>query len=66
LACNLDQGQPGFTATVLPEFLKASSVDHQIEYQNTYSIVIDKVPQGRTICTLCSPLRRGNLYLITR
>ena len=49
LACNLDQGQLGFPATVLPEFLKARGVDHQIEYQDTYSIVMRKVPQGRTI-----------------
>jgi tRNA 2-thiocytidine biosynthesis protein TtcA len=61
LTCNLDQRQPGFPATVMPEFLKALGVDHRIEYQDTYSIVIDKVPQGRAICALCSRLRRGNL-----
>ncbi|MFV0512662.1 MAG: tRNA 2-thiocytidine(32) synthetase TtcA [Jhaorihella sp.] len=66
LACNLDQGQPGFPATVLPEFLGRMGVPHRIEYQNTYSIVIDKVPQGRTYCALCSRLRRGNLYRIAR
>ena len=66
LACNLDQGQPGFPATVLPEFLKARGVPHRIEYQDTYSIVVDKVPQGRTYCALCSRLRRGNLYRIAR
>ncbi|MEM6466876.1 MAG: tRNA 2-thiocytidine(32) synthetase TtcA, partial [Pseudomonadota bacterium] len=66
LACNLDQGQPGFPATVLPEFLKARSVQHRIEYQDTYSIVVDKVPQGRTYCALCSRLRRANLYRIAR
>jgi tRNA 2-thiocytidine biosynthesis protein TtcA len=66
LACNLDQGQPGFPATVLPEFLKARGVPHRIEYQDTYSIVMDKVPQGRTYCALCSRLRRGNLYRIAR
>src|SRR6056297_837756 len=66
LACNLDQGQPGFPATVLPEFLKARGVPHRIEYQDTYSIVVDKVPQGRTFCALCSRLRRGNLYRIAR
>ncbi|MFW5654091.1 MAG: tRNA 2-thiocytidine(32) synthetase TtcA [Roseicyclus sp.] len=66
LACNLDQGQPGFPATVLPGFLSRMGVPHRIEYADTYSIVIDKVPQGRTYCALCSRLRRGNLYRIAR
>ncbi|TMV03269.1 tRNA 2-thiocytidine(32) synthetase TtcA [Ruegeria sediminis] len=66
LACNLDQGQPGFPATVLPEFLERMGVPHRIEYQDTYSVVVDKVPQGRTYCALCSRLRRGNLYRIAR
>ncbi|HHS94197.1 MAG TPA: tRNA 2-thiocytidine(32) synthetase TtcA [Rhodobacterales bacterium] len=66
LAVNLDQGQPGFPATVLPEFLEKMQVPHRIEYQDTYSIVMDKVPQGRTYCALCSRLRRGNLYRIAR
>lgn len=66
LACNLDQGQPGFPATVLPEFLEDRQVPHRIEYEDTYSIVMDKIPQGRTFCALCSRLRRGNLYRIAR
>ena len=66
LACNLDQGQPGFPATVLPAFLERMQVPHRIEYQDTYSIVVDKVPAGRTYCALCSRLRRGNLYRIAR
>lgn len=66
LACNLDQGQPGFPATVLPEFLTRMGVPHRIEYQDTYSVVKEKVPQGRTYCALCSRLRRGNLYRIAR
>jgi tRNA 2-thiocytidine biosynthesis protein TtcA len=66
LACNLDQGQPGFPATVLPKFLEERGVPHRIEYQDTYSIVTDKIPAHRTYCALCSRLRRGHLYRIAR
>jgi tRNA 2-thiocytidine biosynthesis protein TtcA len=66
LACNLDQGQPGFPATVLPEFLATRGIPHRIEYQDTYSIVTDKVPSTKTYCALCSRLRRGHLYRIAR
>jgi tRNA 2-thiocytidine biosynthesis protein TtcA len=66
LACNLDQGQPGFPATVLPEFLERMGVPHRIEYQDTYSVVVGKVPAGKTYCALCSRLRRGHLYRIAR
>lgn len=66
LACNLDQGQPNFPATVIPEFLEKMQVPHRIEYEDTYSIVTDKIPAGRTFCSLCSRLRRGNLYRIAR
>jgi tRNA 2-thiocytidine biosynthesis protein TtcA len=66
LACNLDQGQPNFPATVLPAFLEKMGVEHRIEYQDTYSIVMDKIPAGRTFCALCSRLRRGHLYRIAR
>ena len=66
LACNLDQGQPGFPATVLPEFLTAKGVPHRIEYQDTYSIVTAKTKPGGTMCAMCSRLRRGNLYRVAR
>jgi tRNA 2-thiocytidine biosynthesis protein TtcA len=66
LACNLDQGQPNFPATVLPKFLSERGIAHRIEYQDTYSIVTDKVPSTRTFCGLCSRLRRGILYRIAR
>lgn len=66
LACNLDQGQPNFPATVLPEFLSRMGVLHRIEYQDTYSVVTTKIKPGGTMCSLCSRLRRGNLYRIAR
>jgi tRNA 2-thiocytidine biosynthesis protein TtcA len=66
LACNLDQGQPGFPATVLPEFLARMGIPSRIEYRDTYSVVVDKVPGHKTYCALCSRLRRGHLYRIAR
>jgi len=66
LVCNLDQGQPNFPQTILPEFLEKMEVPYRIEYQDTYSVVVDKIPAGRTFCSLCSRLRRGHLYRVAR
>ena len=62
VAVNLDQKQPGFPAHVLPEYLKALGVPFEILEQDTYSVVKRVIPEGRTMCGLCSRLRRGRLY----
>ena len=66
LACNLDQGQPNFPKHILPDYLDRYAIPHRIEYQDTYSVVTDKLPEGSTYCSLCSRLRRGHLYRIAR
>ncbi len=66
VACNLDQGQPNFPKHVLPDYLASIGVKHRIEYRDTYSVVKEKMPTGATYCSLCSRLRRGNLYRVAR
>ena len=66
VAVNLDQRHPGYPAHVLPEYLASRGVPHRIEVQDTHSVVKRLVPEGKTMCSLCSRLRRGVLYRVAK
>ena len=66
IAVNLDQRHPGYPEHVLPDYLESLGISFRIEVQDTYSVVKRLVPEGETMCSLCSRLRRGVLYRVAR
>jgi tRNA 2-thiocytidine biosynthesis protein TtcA len=66
IAVNVDQGHPGFPQRLLPEFFEREGYEYRIVSEDTYSVVKEKVPEGKTFCSLCSRLRRGILYTLAK
>jgi tRNA 2-thiocytidine biosynthesis protein TtcA len=66
VAVHLDQGQPGHDPAPLADWLRTQGFDHRIVREDTYSIVVDKIPEGRSYCSMCARLRRGILYRVAR
>jgi len=66
IAINIDQGHPGYPVDTLRDYLVAEGYDHKIVFEDTYSVVTEKIPEGKTYCSLCSRLRRGILYSLAQ
>jgi len=64
VAVTLDQGQPGFDGEKIRAYMEREGVEFHLAYQDTYSVVLDKIPEGKTYCSLCARLRRGILYRV--